>query len=41
MGLMLYADNVNLLQNNINTIKKKTEALIDAHEEVALKVNME
>jgi hypothetical protein len=28
--LLAYADDVNLLEDNIDTIKKKTETLIDA-----------
>jgi hypothetical protein len=32
---------VNLLGDNIDTIKKKTETLIDASEEVGLEINVE
>jgi hypothetical protein len=39
--LLVYADNVNLLWDNINTIKKSTETLIDASMEVGLEVNIE
>jgi hypothetical protein len=35
------ADDVNLLRNNIVTIKKNTETLIDASKEVGLIVNTE
>jgi hypothetical protein len=37
---LAYADNVNLLGNNIRT-KIKTETLIDASKEVGLEVNIE
>jgi hypothetical protein len=36
-----YADDVNLLGDNINAIKRITEALIDARKEVGLEVNTE
>jgi hypothetical protein len=38
--LLVYADNVNLLGDNIDTTKKNT-ALIDASKEVGLEVNTE
>jgi hypothetical protein len=37
--LLVYADYVNLLGGNINSIKKGTEAPIDVSKEVALEVN--
>jgi hypothetical protein len=39
--LLASANDVNLLGDNVDTIKKKTETLIDAIEEVALEVNAE
>jgi hypothetical protein len=38
---LAYADDVNLLGNNIDTIKKNTETLIDASKEVGLEINAE
>jgi hypothetical protein len=39
--LLAYADDVNLLGDNIDTIKKSTETLIDASKEVGLEMNVE
>jgi hypothetical protein len=39
--LLAYADDVNLLVDNIDTIKKNTETLIDAKMEVGLEMNVE
>jgi hypothetical protein len=36
-SLLAYADDVNLLGDNIDTVKKNTETLIDASKEVGLK----
>jgi hypothetical protein len=38
---MVAADNVNLLGDNTDTIKKNTETLIDVSKEVGLEVNTE
>jgi hypothetical protein len=38
---LVCADDVNLLGDNINTIKKKTQTVIDASKEVGLEVNTE
>jgi hypothetical protein len=39
--LLAHADDVNLLGDNIDTIKKNTEILIDAGKEVGLEINVE
>jgi hypothetical protein len=39
--LLSYADDVNLLGDNIDTIKKNMETLIDASKEVGLEINIE
>jgi hypothetical protein len=39
--LLVYADDVNLLGDNIETINKNTETSIDASKEVGLEVNAE
>jgi hypothetical protein len=39
--LLAYADDVNLLVDDIDTIKKNTETLIDASKEVGLEINIE
>jgi hypothetical protein len=39
--LLVYADNVNLLGDNIDTIKKNTETSTDESKEVDLEVNVE
>jgi hypothetical protein len=39
--LLAYADDVNLLGDNIGTINKNTETLIDASKEVGVQVNIE
>jgi hypothetical protein len=40
-GTHQYAGDVHLLGDNIDTIKKDTEALIDASKEVGLEINVE
>jgi hypothetical protein len=37
--LLVYTNDMTLLGDNINTIKKNTETLIDANKEVGLEVN--
>jgi hypothetical protein len=39
--LLVYADDVNLLGDNTDTIEKNTETLIDTGKEVGLEVNTE
>jgi hypothetical protein len=39
--LLAYTNDVNLLGDNIDTIRKNTETLIDASKEVGLEINME
>jgi hypothetical protein len=39
--LLLYPHDVNLLEDNIDTIKKNTQTLIDANKEVGLEVDTE
>jgi hypothetical protein len=38
---MAYADDVNLLRYNIDTIKRNMATLIDASKEVGLEINVE
>jgi hypothetical protein len=39
--LLAYADDVNLLGDNIDTVNENTETVIDASKEVGLQINVE
>jgi hypothetical protein len=39
--LLVYANGANLLRDNVDTIKKNTETLIDGSKEVGIDVNVE
>jgi hypothetical protein len=39
--LLAYADDVNLLGDNVDTIKKNTESLFDVSKEIGLEINAE
>jgi hypothetical protein len=39
--LLVYVDDVNIVEDNINTMKKTPEALIDVSKDVGLKINIE
>jgi hypothetical protein len=39
--LLAYADDVNLLRDNIDTMNKNTETLIGASKEVGLEINVQ
>jgi hypothetical protein len=39
--LLSYADDLNLLKDNTDSLKKNTETLVDASKEVYLKINVE
>jgi hypothetical protein len=41
IGHTVYADDVNIVEENVDAIKKNTEALLDARKEVGLEVNPE
>jgi hypothetical protein len=39
--LLAYADDVNIMEENTDTVRKNTEALLDVSKEVGLEVNSE
>jgi hypothetical protein len=39
--LLVYADDVNLLGDDVDTIKRNTETLIDDNKEVGLEINVD
>jgi len=39
--LLVYADDVNIVNKNIKMVNKKTEAILEASKEVGLEVNTE
>jgi hypothetical protein len=39
--LLAYADDANILEDNIYAIKKNTETVIDASKDVGLEINVE
>jgi hypothetical protein len=39
--LLAYADDVNIVEENVDTVKKNTKVLLDANKEVGLAVNPE
>jgi hypothetical protein len=41
VGRLAYADNANLLADNVDTVKRNTETLTDASEEGGLGINVE